>query len=635
MRYHFGPFVADRVAYRLLQDGTAIELTPKSLDVLFFLLDRPAALVTKEALLDGVWPSANVTENALAQAMSDLRDALGDRASSPTYIRTVARRGYRFIAPVEPRESQAPSPPRAAAPDTAARATIAVLDFVNVTNDPEVAWLSAGIAETVTGDLAALARFRVIDRWRVVQAARAADGLHAIAAAVGASHAVVGSYQRAAAHLRITARIVDLATGEATADAKVDGPINSVFDLQDGIVAAFARELGAPDAGAGERIGVRETSSLDAYRAYVEGLVKIESLDTSLARASKADFERAIAYDSAYAMAYTGLANAEFIAYETSRTARHPDRAALESGIAHARRAVELDARLAEAHATLSFLLASDLALDEARAEAARAVALEPDSWRHQYRLGHALWGPARGRALERALALYPQFPYASFEIAMLLVARGDLAGAERLVRRRLDDQSRTTPADRFPAVGFHWLLGAIEAAGGRHEAAAVEFDRELAHATLHRLYGPEYRAEAWAGHGYAHLALGAPDVALTSFGRAIEIMPTHLRARIGEALALDAAGRSTDAHAGWQAAEAEAAAAATDGRPHQSHLAQASLAAGRGCGPEAVAALQAALDTVAPSPVGWTIPIDPLLARLRRPERLTPVLDRLRERAQ
>jgi len=57
--------------------------------------------VTKEALLDGVWPSANVTENALAQAMSDLRDVLGDDPSAPVYIRTVARRGYRFVAPVE------------------------------------------------------------------------------------------------------------------------------------------------------------------------------------------------------------------------------------------------------------------------------------------------------------------------------------------------------------------------------------------------------------------------------------------------------------------------------------------------------------------------------------------------------
>ncbi len=101
MTYRFGPFVADRTAYRVSRGEVPLELTPKLLDVLFYLLDRPATLVTKEELLDAVWPGANVTDNALAQAMSDLRDALGDSPATPTYIRTVARRGYRFVAPIE------------------------------------------------------------------------------------------------------------------------------------------------------------------------------------------------------------------------------------------------------------------------------------------------------------------------------------------------------------------------------------------------------------------------------------------------------------------------------------------------------------------------------------------------------
>ena len=101
MLYRFGPFVADRVGYRAWKGQTALDLTPKLLDLLFYLLQHPAALVTKEELLEEVWPGANVTDNALAQAVSDLRDALGDEASAPTYIRTVARRGSRFVAPVE------------------------------------------------------------------------------------------------------------------------------------------------------------------------------------------------------------------------------------------------------------------------------------------------------------------------------------------------------------------------------------------------------------------------------------------------------------------------------------------------------------------------------------------------------
>ena len=101
MTYRFGPFRADRIGYRVFEGDRALELTPKLLDLLFYLLERPATLVTKEELLEQVWPGANVTDNALAQAISDLRDALDDSPSAPTYIRTVARRGYRFVAPVE------------------------------------------------------------------------------------------------------------------------------------------------------------------------------------------------------------------------------------------------------------------------------------------------------------------------------------------------------------------------------------------------------------------------------------------------------------------------------------------------------------------------------------------------------
>ena len=84
MTYRFGPYTADRTAYRVFAGDRTVELTPKLLDLLFFLLERPATLVTKEELLDGVWPDANVTDNALAQAISELREALGDVPSAPS-----------------------------------------------------------------------------------------------------------------------------------------------------------------------------------------------------------------------------------------------------------------------------------------------------------------------------------------------------------------------------------------------------------------------------------------------------------------------------------------------------------------------------------------------------------------------
>ena len=161
-----------------MRGDASVDLTPQLLDLLLHLLDNAGALATKEQLLDALWPGANVTDNALAQAVSELRQALGDDAATPQFIKTVARRGYRFIAPFDRIESAPVQPPRRppATASTAGERSIAVMDFANVTGDPDLAWLAAGIAETVTADLRTLDRFHVVDRWRVVEAGQRSAG---------------------------------------------------------------------------------------------------------------------------------------------------------------------------------------------------------------------------------------------------------------------------------------------------------------------------------------------------------------------------------------------------------------------------------------------------------------------------
>jgi DNA-binding winged helix-turn-helix (wHTH) protein len=658
MTYRFGPFRADRVGYRVFEGERPLELTPKLLDLLFYLVERPATLVTKEELLDNVWPGANVTDNALAQAISDLRDALNDSPASPTYIRTVARRGYRFVAPVESEpgpQDQAPAnraatrrpdspggartasrvaePARSAA---LAAAGLAVLDFANVTGDPDVAWLGAGIAETVTNDLAALDHFRVVDRWRVVQAARQTSGsMHEIAGAAGASLVVTGSYQRIGRNLRITARLVDLASGEAVADAKVDGLVEDVFRLQDGITVAFARDLGLPAVPRAGRLGVRETSSLEAYRAYTEGWLKIETLDTALISDSIRDFEHAIAIDPRYAIAYTGLANAQFVAYEMTRAERTPNQAALASGIEHARHAIALDDRLAEAHATLSFLLASAWEFEEARHAGQRAVAIEPDNWRHQYRLAHASWGEARLMAGARANAIYPQFAYTNLEMAMVFVARGDFETADDIVRQGVAGQDRAARAtDRFPASGFHWMLGILRAARGDAAGAIEEFNRELSQVHPRRLYGPEYAAAALAGRGHAELALGGPDRARETFGAAFTHVAGYGPASVGLSLAESARGDAGAAAAARAMARDAIANLSQTGRAQYGCVVEAADAAAHGEPAMAVDAIERLLSAGPASVLGWTLPVDPCVRPLAGQPAIARLLASLADRA-
>jgi adenylate cyclase len=510
-----------------------------------------------------------------------------------------------------------------------------VLAFENLAGDSDLAWLGTGIAETVTSDLAGLDHFAVIDRWRVVMAARNGASMHEIARLTGATLVVMGSFQRHGPRLRITARILDLSSGDVLADAKVDGGIDEVFELQDSIVSAFARALGVSRVASSNRVGVRETSSLDAYRAYTEGLVKLESLDTTMIPGSVADFERAIAFDSAYATAYAGLANAEFVRFEMSRATESVELEALRSGIAHARRALQLDERLAEAHATLSFLLMSAGAFDEARTAAQRAVTLEPDNWRHQYRLGHASWGGARLRALDRALALHPLFPYASFESAMVYVARGQFENAERIARRQVDEQDRlASTRARFPGIGFHWLLGALEAAGGRIEAALVQFELELKHHDRRRLYGPEYAANAMVGRGYCLLDSHRPHEALASFRDVASHVGRMVRAGIGEAAALEALGQRDEAAALWRRLEQTERQQSERGRRSEALITGAVTAAGRGDLETAVTKLNALLDGLPPCFVGWNLVLEPPFARQRQHAGLRAIFARLAERA-
>lgn len=621
--YRFGPFHIDRAAYRVTRDGDPLDLSPKLLDLLLHLLDHAGQLVTKEALLDALWPDANVTDNALTQAVSELRQALGDDASAPQYIKTVARRGYRFVAPVHTIAvvAEAPAAIPAEPPDAT---SVAVLDFTNVTGDPDAAWLSAGIAETVSGDLRTLGQFRVVDRWRVNEAVRRTGGtLHAVAAALHVRLAVVGSFQCSAERVRITARVVDVVSGDALADAKVDGPLADIFSLQDQVTAQFARTLGfAPawtessgaDARGAKGARSRETASLEAYRAVMEGWLRIETLDVRELPRAIEDFERAVTIDPRYALGYTGLATAEFASYESTRCDLEPGRALLDRAIAHGRQAVAIDDSLAEAHGSLALMLVSAWDTPGAITAARRAVALEPSNWRHLFRLGHATWGDERLRAGAATLALYPDFAFAYFQSAMVHVARGHLTDAERVLRHGAAIQDRQIGrGERYPALGLHWLLGLVRLAQDDTREAIEEFERERALAEPHRLYGREYSMHAALAHGVALLEIDRGRAA-EQFRRALALYPDHPLATAGLSIA---AGEGAPTNA-------SSPDAVTGGL----------LLAAGGKVEEAAAVFLRVLAEAPPGFAGWSLPVDPFLTQLTDREAFTAVSVKLLERA-
>ena len=511
-----------------------------------------------------------------------------------------------------------------------------MLDFTNVSSDREYAWLSSGIAETVTNDLRAAGALRVIDRVRVVEAVRRIGGdLPALRADLHLDLAVVGSFQRAGDRLRITARVVDAGTGEAIAEAKADGALEQVFALQDRIVAQFSEKLGTSrSGGGGMRQPHHETSSLEAYKAFTEGRVRLESLDASLVPAAIADFERAAALDPRYALAYVGLGNARFFQYEMSRARNQPDAALLARAIDHVRRAIELERELAEAHATLAFLLVSAGRFDEARAAARRAVALEPGYWGHHFRLAHAEWGEDRLRTLGRALELYPDFPFAHFEAAMVHIARGSLDRAESVLREGTIVQDRQADLrQRYPAKGLHWLLGLVRLAQRDREEARTEFQREIAGGSG-QLYAAEFSMNACDGIGFIALDSRDARTAAESFNRALGPFPEHARSLVG----LGAALRMADDRKGASAAFARAGLAIEGlrrgNRTAEACLAEAFLYAVQGHTDDAIALLKRLVERPELPFTGWTIPIEPLFAPIRQTNGFQSVLAILAQHA-
>ncbi len=512
-----------------------------------------------------------------------------------------------------------------------------MLDFTNVSTDREFAWLSSGIAETVSNDLRAAGALRVIDRVRVVEAVRriGAD-LPALRHELHLDRAVVGSFQRAGDRLRITARVVDAGSGEALAEAKADGALEHVFELQDRIVAQFSETLGMSRAraGGGLRQPHHETSSLEAYQAFTEGRVRLESLDASLVPAAIADFERAAVLDPRYALAHVGLGNARFFQYEMSRARNQPDAALLARAIDHVRRAIELERELAEAHATLAFLLVSAGRFDEARGAARRAVALEPGYWGHHFRLAHAEWGGDRLRTLARALELYPDFPFAHFGAAMVHIARGALDRAESILREGTIVQDRQAHLrQRYPAKGLHWLLGLVRLAQRDHAEARAEFEREISEGSA-QLYAAEFAMNAWDGLGFIALDSRDTRAALESFHHALKPFPEHARSLVGLGAASLLAKDRQSADAAFARATTAIDGLRRGGRVAEACLSEAFLHAVKGENDRAISLLKRLVERPEVPYTGWTIPIEPLFAPLRQTPGFAGVLATLAQHA-
>src|SRR5262249_12878092 len=191
----------------LRRGDRAIDLRPKSFEVLRYLVENAGRLVSKDELIEAVWPSVNVTDGSLARCVSDVRQALDD--GEQRFIKTVPRRGYRFAAAVC-LHAQEPKQPTPALPH---KPSIAVLPFLNMTGDSQQDYFADGIVEEI---ITALSRmhwlFVIASNSSFIYRGRAVDMMR-VGRELGARYLLEGGVRRTANRVRITARLVDASTG--------------------------------------------------------------------------------------------------------------------------------------------------------------------------------------------------------------------------------------------------------------------------------------------------------------------------------------------------------------------------------------------------------------------------------------
>ncbi len=502
MRYLFEDFVLDAARRELTRGIEAVAVGPQVFDLLLFLVQNRDHVVGKDALLDAVWNGRIVSESTLTSHINAARRAIGDSGGEQRLIRTIARKGFRFVAEVrETGPGDGPEPAEAEEHDSAAaeslalpdRPSIAVLPFLNLSGDAGQDYFTDGVVEDI---ISALSRIR----WLFVIARnssftyRGAVDVKQVGRELGVRYVLEGSMRKAASRVRITGQLIDATTGAHLWAERFEGTLDDVFELQDefaaSVVGAIAPQLERAEIVRAKR---KPTGSLDAYDYYLRGMADMhrgtrEAVDEALPL-----FERAIALDpdfsSAYAMAAwchvwrkingwmtdpaAEIAEGARLARRAVELGRDDPVALTRGGHALSHFARDLDAGIAfidrslvlDPNLSASWFLGAFLRLWRGEPDAAierfsHAMRLSPlDSEIFRMQAGTAMAHLLAGRfddAASWAAKAARELP--SFLMAVGVLAASDaLAGREPEARRAMSEMRRLDPALRLAAIG-DWL---------------------------------------------------------------------------------------------------------------------------------------------------------------------------------
>ncbi|HEV2386617.1 MAG TPA: winged helix-turn-helix domain-containing protein [Candidatus Acidoferrales bacterium] len=539
----FGAFEVDFRTSELRRNGLRLKLEPKPFEALGLLVSRPGELIDREQFYRILWPGTHVRfDRSLNTVINRVREVLGDSAGNPRFVETLSRRGYRFIAPVRGAGNTSEVPID----------SIAVLPFSlddGGKDNNRAEFLLEEMTEGLIHALSQLSGLRVQAGSTVARFKGQSADPGVAAQELGVRAVLTGRASCLGKRLAIIVELVDAADGARLWGQSYQSRSKDIGRVAEPIAREVAKSLGRqPGGGDSTRVASHSSVNSEAYREYLHGRFFYNKMTRETLEKAMASFERAAGLDPGFALAWA--AQADCLILRAFFGLASP-LACLPQAKQAALRALSLDERLAEAHASLAAVLkAYDWDWPEAEREYRRALALDPNgALTHR---GYSAYLAALGRTteamreIERAWALDPLSLVLANEAAWNLYMAGQYARAEEHSLRTLALEPGFAPALYTAGLAREQIGRLPEAIAAFREARRISQENPATIAALGHAQGlAGTRAEAEQALGRLR------QLAAKTYVPAY--WPAIVHAGLGEsAAALDALERAYQEHDVW-----------------------------------------------------------------------------------
>ena len=380
--------VVDTAQYRISLTGEPVAVEPQVFDLLVYLIVNRNRVVSRHELLDTLWKGKVVTDATLGVRLKDVRKAIGDNGSRQALIKTVRGRGYQFIGKVEESipETAANSTHaneqdvKAAAPT---QPSVVVLPFSNLGRSPGDEYLVNGLTDDITVNLSHYRELLVIDHHSAIADRGGIASDEQFALALGVEYLVRGSVRHFESRIKLSAQLVEAATGRSLWAVQMDRALEELFTLEDEIIARIVSSLVSMIETESSARAVRKSpGNMNAYDCVSKAKQDLASYDPEKNAAARALLVHATELDPGFSTAYAYLSWSCAAEAETHWCTRQSK--ILDQAIDYAQQALVIDEFDSNAHTGMAWALMYQKKFELAEIHVDRAIECNPNNY-HAY----------------------------------------------------------------------------------------------------------------------------------------------------------------------------------------------------------------------------------------------------------